>query len=47
MLAALMPSTVNNASVLVDQLAGGNNDASKTGSYLTITRAPTILELLQ
>ena len=45
MLAALMPSTVNDASVLVDQLAGGN-DASKTGSCLTITRTPLVTRRL-
>lgn len=46
MLAALMPSAVNDASVLVDQLAGGNNGASKTGSCLTITRTPLVTRRL-
>jgi hypothetical protein len=41
-----MPSTVNDASVRVDQLVGGNNDASKTGSRLTITRTPLVTRRL-
>jgi len=41
-----MPSTANDASVRVDQMVGGNNDASKTGSRLTITRTTLVTRRL-